>query len=153
MPSRPPTHRPLGANVRPAAPPRASASARGYGRPWQALRLSHLALHPLCRTCSDAGRIVEATEVDHAIPHGGDRRLLMDRSNLVSLCKPCHSRKTVAEDGGLGNAPVARCEAIGAAPAEPELGGDRPADAACDVRPGATSTLGGGCSKSGASPG
>lgn len=41
-----------------------------------------------------------ATEVDHvtAIEAGGSN----DTENLRSLCKPCHSRKTVATDGGLG---------------------------------------------------
>ncbi len=126
MPKRPPTHRPHAAAPRPAAP-RLSASARGYGRPWQALRLSHLALHPICQHCSDRGVITEATEVDHVTPHGGDRSLLMDRGNLMSLCKPCHSRKTVAEDGGLGHAPVARGEAIGAAPRTSQASGDHAA--------------------------
>ncbi len=94
--------------------PRLSASKRGYGRDWQALRLTHLAEHPLCVTCLPLGEIVEATEVDHITPHEGDQKKLFDKRNLQSLCKPCHSRKTVTTDGGLGRA---------------RAGGDRPANA------------------------
>lgn len=101
MPARPPTHRPSKVPHTPPAP-RHSASKRGYGRDWQALRLSHLAQHPLCVPCLDRNVTREATEVDHTTPHKGDRTLLMDPNNLTSMCKACHSRKTVAEDGGFG---------------------------------------------------
>lgn len=82
--------------------PRQSAHRRGYDRAWQHLRLSHLAKHPLCVACATQGLTVEATEVDHVTPHCGDRHLLYDPKNLQSLCKPCHSAKTVREDGGFG---------------------------------------------------
>jgi 5-methylcytosine-specific restriction protein A len=52
--------------------------------------------------CSAAGVTTEASEVDHTTPHRGDHALLMDPDNLTSMCKACHSRKTVAEDGGFG---------------------------------------------------
>jgi 5-methylcytosine-specific restriction protein A len=78
---------------------RPSPSRRGYGRNWQRVRLAVLSEEPLCRDCKAAGRIVEATEVDHV---DGDVSNL-DRANLVPKCKPCHSRKTVAQDGGLGH--------------------------------------------------
>jgi len=35
-------------------------------------------------------------EVDHIRPHGGDRRLFLDRRNLQGLCKACHAAKTRA---------------------------------------------------------
>ena len=101
MPLRPPVHRPAGLTPTVRAP-RLSPSKRGYGRDWAALRLSHLARHPLCVHCLPAGLTVEATEVDHITPHAGDRKKLFDPKNLQSLCKPCHSRKTVTTDGGLG---------------------------------------------------
>lgn len=116
MPSRPPTHRPAGLQPGVSAR-RPSASARGYGRAWQALRLSHLSRHPLCGPCADRGLVVEAAEVDHVTPHRGDRRLLMDPANLMGMCKPCHSRKTATRDGGLVASVVAPIVA------------DRPADA------------------------
>jgi 5-methylcytosine-specific restriction protein A len=103
VPRRPTTRRP--GSVRPADD-RPSASARGYDRRWRQLRTSHLADHPLCVPCSERQLVVQATEVDHRTPHRGDRSLLMDPGNLVSMCKPCHSAKTVREDGGLGRAPT-----------------------------------------------
>ena len=43
------------------------------------------------------GELVQANEVDHIIPkkHGGESEV----SNLQSLCKNCHSKKTAVEDG------------------------------------------------------
>ena len=35
--------------------------------------------------------------MDHIRAHNGDLRLFWDRSNWQGLCKPCHSRKTLAE--------------------------------------------------------
>ena len=32
-----------------------------------------------------------ACEVDHVVPHRGDRQLFWDANNLQSLCKPCHA--------------------------------------------------------------
>lgn len=43
------------------------------------------------------GWLIPATEVDHI---DGDNTN-DDPSNLQSLCKPCHSRKTVEEQGAL----------------------------------------------------
>ncbi|WP_413771322.1 HNH endonuclease signature motif containing protein [Pseudomonas aeruginosa] len=51
----------------------------------------------MCRSCSEAGRVVEATEVDHIIAHRGDQALFWDESNWQPLCKPCHSAKTQEE--------------------------------------------------------
>lgn len=79
---------------------RPSPSRRGYGSIWQRTRLLKLAADPLCESCLEAGLEVPAAEVDHvlAISRGGTH----DPDNLRSLCKPCHSRKTCATDGGLG---------------------------------------------------
>ena len=74
---------------------RRSASVRGYGRHWARLRLMHLAREPLCRHCMARGRLTGAAEVDHILPlaQGGTN----DDTNLQSLCKRCHSRKTIGE--------------------------------------------------------
>ncbi|HBO3174916.1 TPA: HNH endonuclease [Pseudomonas aeruginosa] len=80
-----------------------NSTQRGYGYRWQQARARFLAKHPLCRLCSDAGKVVEATEVDHIIPHRGDMELFWQESNWMALCKVCHSKKTAAEDGGFGN--------------------------------------------------
>lgn len=67
---------------------------------WQRVRLTKLATCPSCEDCKANGLEVAATEVDHvlALEAGGTH----DHDNLRALCKPCHSRKTVRTDGGLG---------------------------------------------------
>lgn len=98
MPDRPPRYRPP---ATPRAPdPRPTAAARGYGSRWQRARLAHLAANPLCVRCEAEGRVTEATDVDHHIPHRGDYTLFWDESNWRSLCHSCHSKKTATEDGG-----------------------------------------------------
>lgn len=77
---------------------RGSASARGYDGTWRKVRLMKLRQNPICET-EGCGQM--ASEVDHIVPmaQGGQR---LDMENLQALCKPCHSRKTVTEDGGFG---------------------------------------------------
>ena len=76
---------------------------------WRTLRDAHLAIEPLCRHCNERGIITAAREVDHiqAIREGGDP---WDGDNLQSLCKPCHSRKTAADQAGKG---LAGCSVSG----------------------------------------
>lgn len=75
-----------------------SSTQRGYGYKWQQARAGYLAKNPLCVHCQAAGRVEEATEVDHVIPHRGDMTLFWDQANWQALCKPCHSTKTASED-------------------------------------------------------
>lgn len=84
--------------------PRESSTVRGYGYKWQQARAGFLVKHPLCVKCQLNGLVVVATDVDHIEPHKGDMTVFWDRSNWQSLCAPCHSAKTAAEDGGFGNA-------------------------------------------------
>ena len=76
-------------------PERVSACRRGYGRTWQKLRIMQLNREPLCEWCKAKGRTTPGHDVDHIVPlnDGGQHEL----SNLQTLCKSCHSRKT-AED-------------------------------------------------------
>jgi len=69
---------------------------RRYGRAWRRIRAAHIAAHPLCEECQRAGRLTPAQEVHHILPlsQGGDH----SRDNLMSLCKPCHSGITLAEN-------------------------------------------------------
>ena len=80
--------------------------ARGVSNSWAHLydaaryrkrRKIFLQNHPFC----SCGALAE--ELDHIVPHKGDRKLFFDESNWQALCKSCHSRKTAAEDGGFGN--------------------------------------------------
>lgn len=73
---------------------RESSNNRGYDSSWRRERVGFLRRYPLCRICLEAGRVVPATEIDHIIPHRGDRALFWDRSNWQALCKSCHSSKT-----------------------------------------------------------
>lgn len=90
--------------ARPVTPAvaRPSPSRRGYGREWRRVRAAKLADSPFCEGCRGLGLEVPATQVDHvrALAAGGTH----DAGNLRSLCQSCHSRKTVAVDGGLGRA-------------------------------------------------
>jgi 5-methylcytosine-specific restriction protein A len=63
-----------------------------YGRPWRRARAAFLAEHPFCAQCPAL-----ATEVDHIIPHRGDRDLFWDQANWQALCDRCHGQKTAAE--------------------------------------------------------
>ena len=73
-----------------------STTERGYGHAWQKLRKEVLQRDGyLCVTCSESGRHVPATDVDHILnkASGGTDAL----SNLQSLCKKCHRTKTATE--------------------------------------------------------
>ncbi len=75
-----------------------SAAARGYGKAWQKARANYLASHPLCVECMKEGRYEKATDVDHIVPHRGDRKLFWDEGNWQALCHRHHSIKTRRED-------------------------------------------------------
>ena len=75
---------------------RPTATQRGYGTDWQALRAAHP--HTACTGCARPWR--KGFHLDHKLARnaGGTD----DASNLHWLCHPCHSRKTVNQDGGFG---------------------------------------------------
>lgn len=81
---------------------RSSARARGYDRRWEKARQTFLATHPACEHCRLEGATVEATVVDHIVPHRGDRRLFWLKGNWQGLCSPCHQAKGMRESGLLG---------------------------------------------------
>lgn len=66
-------------------------------REWRRLREQQLLEEPFCRVCAAQGVRTRATEVDHITPHKGSRYLFSDRANHQSLCRSCHSRKTMTE--------------------------------------------------------
>lgn len=80
---------------------RPSARHRLYDSRWDKARKGYLAKHPLCVHCLAEDVTTAANEVDHIIPHRGDKVLFWDRNNWQSLCKTHHSRKTATEDSGF----------------------------------------------------
>lgn len=106
MPVRPGTHKPHAPTTARHKPPetRQTSTERGYGYRWQQARAGYLRKHPLCVHCQREGRVEPATELDHIVPHRGDKDLFWSRANWQGLCRMHHSRKTAAEDGGFGNA-------------------------------------------------
>lgn len=71
---------------------RPSADSRGYTSEWRKARKAWIIRHPLCAICG-----APATDVDHIIPHRGNRELFWDTGNWQSLCHECHSRKSYGE--------------------------------------------------------
>jgi 5-methylcytosine-specific restriction enzyme A len=68
-----------------------------YGQAWRRLRDKFVAEYPLCFVCGAA-----ATQVDHIDGLGINGPRAYDWSNLQSLCRSCHGKKTVRQDGGFG---------------------------------------------------
>ncbi|MEI8017776.1 MAG: HNH endonuclease signature motif containing protein [Schlesneria sp.] len=101
MPSRAPRYRPASPKRR--KDDRPSSSKRGYDSRWRRARKRKLADDPLCQRCLANERSVIAAEVDHIDPvDGPNDPKFWDSTNWQSLCKTCHSKKTVLEDGGFG---------------------------------------------------
>jgi 5-methylcytosine-specific restriction protein A len=69
---------------------------------WKKLRKQFLQEHPICVECEAKGVIKAATVVDHIEAHKGDEELFWNQSNWQPLCKCCHDKKTVKEDGRWG---------------------------------------------------
>ena len=61
---------------------------------WRRIRTIHLINNPLCECCSLHGFVELGKDVDHIIPHRGNKKVFSSADNLQSLCKSCHSRKT-----------------------------------------------------------
>ena len=75
---------------------RPSAARRGYGAPWQLIRMATLAYRPWCE--EDGCRSL-ATDVHHRVRlvDGGTH----EPDNLIPMCHACHSRITAREDAGI----------------------------------------------------
>ena len=68
-----------------------------YNHRWKKLRRLILRSNPFCGECLKSGHHMPAIEVDHIIPHKGDKTNFYNEDNLKSLCKSCHSKKTMLE--------------------------------------------------------
>ena len=69
---------------------------------WQAIRKQQLFLFPWCMECWKKGKMVQAIEVDHVIPHRGNEAAFY-AGPFQSLCSSCHGEKTAQEMRGGGN--------------------------------------------------
>ena len=87
MPNAPRTHKPIRIHKPDHRP---SPSARGYDWTWTKIRKAKLYRDPLCEECKRGGLVVPAVDIDHI---DNDQSNNSD-ANLMSLCKPCHGRKT-----------------------------------------------------------
>ena len=72
---------------------RPNASRRGYNSAWSRARKAYIIRHPICAVCGKP-----ATDIDHIIPHKGDKTLFWDSTNWQPLCHECHARKTYEEN-------------------------------------------------------
>lgn len=64
-----------------------------YGSKWRKIRNRYINNNPLCEECLKDGRFTKAEEVHHILPlrRGGNH----DESNLMALCKSCHSKISI----------------------------------------------------------
>ena len=74
---------------------RGTATERGYDSKWRKVRAEKLKRDPLCFDCTLAGRVTPANEVHHIVKVKDAPKLRLDMRNLMSLCKPCHSIRTL----------------------------------------------------------
>jgi 5-methylcytosine-specific restriction protein A len=66
-------------------------------RQWRRASKMHLAREPLCVECEKLGRLTPAHHVDHIEPITRRPELAFEPSNWQSLCRSCHSRKTLRD--------------------------------------------------------
>jgi 5-methylcytosine-specific restriction protein A len=102
MPTRPKTFRPAG-TPEPQERRRQFDKVRTETQEWRKWYCSKrwierrayiMGKSPLCVECQKEGRVVAGTDLDHIIPHRGDKVLFWDKANLQVLCHSCHSKKT-----------------------------------------------------------
>ena len=78
---------------------RGTNKQRGYDSHWARISRMKRDTAPVCEVC----RIKAATEVDHIKPFNGiDDPLRTQWSNLQSICRDCHHRKTAGDRRGRG---------------------------------------------------
>lgn len=77
-----------------AAEERPNSHQRGYTRRWYKMTAVFRATHLYCRACEAKGIMTPMTDVDHIVPHRGNKELFENPNNWQALCKTCHSEKT-----------------------------------------------------------
>lgn len=76
---------------------RKAAHLRGYDHKWNRLSALKKKRSPLCEDCLMEGRTTPVDEVDHIQPISERPDLRLVWSNLKSLCKSHHRRKTLRD--------------------------------------------------------
>lgn len=66
-------------------------------RAWRKLSRQTLENNPVCVVCYERGIIRPAQIADHRIELKDDWSRRLDPSNIVSMCRSCHNRKTREE--------------------------------------------------------
>ena len=78
---------------------RGSPRERGYDRDWAVVRVQALERDGYrCQQCAERGIVQRATDVHHIVWIRSAPWLRLVLSNLVSLCKECHSGITARRD-------------------------------------------------------
>jgi 5-methylcytosine-specific restriction endonuclease McrA len=76
---------------------RLPSSQRGYDNAWRMVRRLHLLNNPLCFDClRDHKTFTVGSEVHHIKKLSEFPHLRDEPSNLMTLCKSCHSKRTRA---------------------------------------------------------
>jgi 5-methylcytosine-specific restriction protein A len=98
--------------TRPGYPLPMYAVNRGYDEAWGRLRRRFLKAHPWC--CVEGCRR-RANEVDHIESFRGKPELRLEWTNLRSMCKRCHSRRTARDQihAGRTQFELTACDASG----------------------------------------
>ena len=68
---------------------------------WRRMRTAQLSKQPLCQCCLLAGKIAQATDVDHVFSWNRIGREAFRLNIFQSLCHECHSVKTNLEIRGI----------------------------------------------------
>ena len=79
---------------------------------WRKLRNTYLKSHPVCEECLKTGKVTPATDIHHIkspfrngeVNYG----LLLDDTNLMSLCAECHGKIHAAQQGHISPEEVLR---------------------------------------------
>jgi 5-methylcytosine-specific restriction protein A len=81
---------------------RPQAHERGYDSKWKRARKAFIRAHPVCRDPYQrhVGTVEPTAQVDHIVPHKGDRALFWNRRNWQPLCTSCGAYKSAIETGG-----------------------------------------------------
>jgi len=73
---------------------RGSSSSRGYDTRWTNWRNQYIKRHPLCVDHLALGIVKTAQEIHHVVKVRDCPDLQYDETNVMALCKSCHSTRT-----------------------------------------------------------